>query len=215
MSPVPRRHQHYEGATTPTRRITGHLFVSLPVPTRFLQSSCSLRSAPGRKEASASGQDRCSAGDPSCPAHPSCGREWDLPGSQATHPVPLPRSKTPAELTIPCLDGLISAAPASITAKASADGYIKATAGLQHLLSTLQEWCCHHHMQDSLPAGWLAFTGRESNPLDRVERLDRRLRQSGSSRPAGATRWDSFGCSGHGGPATTHRSTPCQHCVNV
>jgi len=118
----------------------------------------------------ASGQDHCSAGDPisgSC----SRGREWDLPGSQATHPVPLPRSKTPAELTIPCLDGLISAAPASITAKASADGYIEATAGLQHLLSTLQEWCCHHHMQDSLPAGWLAFTGRESNPLDRVERF--------------------------------------------
>ena len=26
-------------------------------------------------------------------------------------------------------------------------------------------------MQDSLPAGWLAFTGRESNPLDRDERF--------------------------------------------
>src|SRR5690242_3592919 len=26
-------------------------------------------------------------------------------------------------------------------------------------------------MQGSLPAGWLAFTGRESNPLDRVERF--------------------------------------------
>jgi hypothetical protein len=25
--------------------------------------------------------------------------------------------------------------------------------------------------QSSLPAGWLAFTGRESNPLDRVERF--------------------------------------------
>ena len=50
QSPVPRRHQHYEGATTPTRRITGHLFVSLPVPTRFLQSSCSPCSALGRVE---------------------------------------------------------------------------------------------------------------------------------------------------------------------
>src|SRR5262245_15266481 len=47
---VTRRHQHYEGATTPTRRITGHLFVSLPVPTRFLQSSCSPCSALGRVE---------------------------------------------------------------------------------------------------------------------------------------------------------------------
>ena len=41
VSPVPQRHEHYEGATTPTRRITGHLFVSLPVPTRSLPASCS------------------------------------------------------------------------------------------------------------------------------------------------------------------------------
>src|SRR5262245_17275502 len=41
VSPVPQRHEYYEGATTPTRRITGHLFVSLPVPTRFLLASCS------------------------------------------------------------------------------------------------------------------------------------------------------------------------------
>jgi len=26
-------------------------------------------------------------------------------------------------------------------------------------------------VQDLLPAGWLAFTGRESNPLDRCERF--------------------------------------------
>src|SRR5262245_66692112 len=26
-------------------------------------------------------------------------------------------------------------------------------------------------MQDSLPVGWLAFSGRDSNPLDRVERF--------------------------------------------
>src|SRR5262245_24497607 len=64
VSPVPRRHQHYEGATTSHARIPGHLFGSLPSPTRFLRSSCSLRSAPVRKEASASGQDRCSAGAP-------------------------------------------------------------------------------------------------------------------------------------------------------
>jgi hypothetical protein len=33
----------------------------------------------------------------------SRGRERDLPGFQAIHPVPLPRSTTPAEPTIPCL----------------------------------------------------------------------------------------------------------------
>ena len=49
------------------------------------------------------------------------GRERDLPGSQAIHPVPLPRSTTPAEPTIPRLfDGLVDAAPALPTAKASA-----------------------------------------------------------------------------------------------
>src|SRR5262249_38270432 len=46
VSPVPRRHQHYEGATTPTRRITGHLFVSLRVPPRSLHASCSPMPAP-------------------------------------------------------------------------------------------------------------------------------------------------------------------------
>jgi hypothetical protein len=49
------------------------------------------------------------------------GRERDLPGSQAIHPVPLPRSTTPAEPTIPRLfDGFVDAAPALPTAKASA-----------------------------------------------------------------------------------------------
>src|SRR5215813_13554481 len=48
---------------------------------------------------------------------------------------------------------------------------IEATARLWHLLSTLQERCYHRHMQDSLPAGWLAFAGSELNPLDRDERF--------------------------------------------
>src|SRR5437870_4044678 len=49
------------------------------------------------------------------------GRERDLPGSQTIHPVPLPRSTTPAEPTTPRLfDGLVDAAPALPTAKAPA-----------------------------------------------------------------------------------------------
>jgi hypothetical protein len=94
---------------------------------------------------------------------------WDIRGSQATHPVPLPRSTTPAEPTYLATNGSVGAAPARETAKAPAFMDIEATSGLQHPLSTLQEWCCHHHMQDSLPASWLAFTGRELNPLDCVE----------------------------------------------
>ena len=42
VSPVPQRRQYYEGATTSQPRIPGHLFVSLPGPTRSLSASCSL-----------------------------------------------------------------------------------------------------------------------------------------------------------------------------
>src|SRR5262249_44765486 len=46
--PVLRCHQYYEGATTSHSRIPGHLFVSLPGPTRFLLGSCSpLPALPG------------------------------------------------------------------------------------------------------------------------------------------------------------------------
>jgi hypothetical protein len=74
------------------------------------------------------------------------GRERDLPGFQAIHPVPLPRSTTPAEPTIPRLsDGFVDTAPALPTAKASAvDEFRGSITRLWHLLPTLQEWCCHH-----------------------------------------------------------------------
>src|SRR6516225_233232 len=54
----------------------------------------------GRSEGCLPGQGRCSTGDPIAGLL-SRGRERDLPGSQAIHPVPLPRSKTPAEPTFP------------------------------------------------------------------------------------------------------------------
>jgi hypothetical protein len=50
----------------------------------------------------------------------SRGREWNISGSQATRPVPLPRSTTPAEPACPCQCGPASAAPALSRAKASA-----------------------------------------------------------------------------------------------
>src|SRR5262245_1055390 len=50
----------------------------------------------------------------------SRGREWNISGSQATHPVPLPRSKTPVESTFLANSGTVDAAPASVTTKASA-----------------------------------------------------------------------------------------------
>src|SRR3954447_9277326 len=45
---------------------------------------------------------------------------WDLTGSQAIHPVPLPCSKTPAESVVPHQSGPTDAAPAPNTTKASA-----------------------------------------------------------------------------------------------
>src|SRR5215510_11320330 len=82
-------------------------------------------------------------------------------------PGPRPRpSRRSSPLTEPAVLPLPTARQ-----RLQRDVNFEATAGLWHLLSTLQERCYHRHMQDSLPAGWLAFAGRELNPLDRDERF--------------------------------------------
>ena len=142
-------------------------------PPRFV--SRSLRSRSRKVGGCLPGQGHCSAGDPIAGLL-SRGRERDLPGSQAVHPVPLPRSRTPAESTIPRLFvGLIDAAPASRTAKASACQLFRGSiTRLQHLLPTLQEWCCHHPCKARfrlaglpLPGGsrtlWIALKGFRSH----------------------------------------------------
>src|ERR1700730_16839691 len=154
-------------------RIPGHLFVSLPgstLPSSFRVSQLALLE--GQRVPSRPGH--CSAGDPIAGLL-SRGRERNLPGFQAVHPVPLPRSRTPAESTIPRLFvGLIDAAPASRTAKASACQLFRGSiTRLQHLLPTLQEWCCHHPCKARfrlaglpLPGGsrtlWIALKGFRS-----------------------------------------------------
>jgi hypothetical protein len=126
-------------------RISGHLFGSLPGPTLPSSVRVSQLCAPGRSE----GTFR--AGVIVQPATRTAGlllrgRERDLPGSQAIHPVPLPRSPTPAKPTIPRLfHGFVDAAPTLPTERASAvDEFRGSISRLQHLLPTLQEWCCHH-----------------------------------------------------------------------
>ena len=69
----------------------------------------------------------------------SRGRRRDLTGSQAIHPMPLPRSKTPAGPTIPHPDGVVGAAPAQPTAKAQREHNFEAIARLCHLLPTLHD----------------------------------------------------------------------------
>jgi hypothetical protein len=101
----------------------------------------------------------------------SFGREWDLSGLQTILPVPLLRSSTPVEPMCPRHVGHIDAAHALRTAKASAI----AISGLVHAASAPADlrfaFRVATHAQGSLPAGWLAFAGRASNPLDRYERF--------------------------------------------
>jgi hypothetical protein len=120
VSPVPRRHQYYEGATTSRPRMPGHLFGSLPGPTRFPRGSCSLMQRSRAGGGPASGQDPCSTGDPYYPAT----RRVDVGGSSQVPrrpflrlcPIPRPR---PNQRSL-ANDGPASAALALPRAKASA-----------------------------------------------------------------------------------------------
>ena len=144
------------------------LMVSLPLSTRSLLLRA-RRSAPARSEV-LPGPGFVRTGHPTLRLL-SCGREWDLSGLQAILPVPLLRSSTPVEPTCPRQLGHIDAAPALRTAKASATSI----SGLTHAASAPADlrfaFRVATHAQGSLPAGWLAFAGRASNPLDRYERF--------------------------------------------
>jgi hypothetical protein len=102
----------------------------------------------------------------------SRGRERDLPGFQAIHPVPLPRSATPAEPTIPRLLTVSSMLPPHFPRRR-----------LQRLmnfgaLSRGFGTCCLRFKNGvaTIPArlasGWLARLCREGvDPLDRCKRF--------------------------------------------
>src|SRR6202163_3923420 len=118
-----------------------------------------------------SGPGQCSAGDPIAGLL-SRGRERDLSGSQAIHPVPLPRSTTPAEPTIPRLLTVSSILPPRERRRGlQLDQNFGAIAGLQHLLPTLHEWCCRHPSSACFRPGGSPLPGGESNPLDHDERF--------------------------------------------
>ena len=172
VSPVSRCRRSYRGATTSRHACpVAYLFRFRGPrhPPRFV--SRSLRSRSRRVGGCLPGRGHCSAGDPIAGLL-SRGRERDLPGSQAVHPVPLPRSRTPAESTIPHLFvGLVDAAPASQTAKASACQLFRGYRAASAPAAYASRMMLPPPLQSSLPAGWLAFTGRESNPLGRFERF--------------------------------------------
>ena len=145
------------------------LMDSLPQPTVHLRVRA-RRSAPEGSEVILQAR---ALGHPAAPTagFGLRGREWDLSGLQAILPVPLLRSSTPVESMCPRHLGHIDAAPATHTTKASAI----AISGLTHAASAPADLRfaprVATHAQGSLPAGWLAFAGRASNPLDRCERF--------------------------------------------
>ena len=151
-------------------RIPGHLFASLPRSTRSSLLRVSQFALPvGRRDLP--GQGHCSTGYPNC-RFARRGRERDLPGFQAIHPVPLPRSTTPAEPTTPRLLTVSSMLPPHFPRRR-----------LQRLmnfgaLSRGFGTCCLRFKNDvaTIPArltsGWLARLCREGvDPLDRCKRF--------------------------------------------
>ena len=140
-------------------RIPGHLFASLPGSTRSSSVRVSQLALPVGRRA-------FRAGSFVQPATQSAGllargRERDLPGSQAIHPVPLPRSTTPAEPTTPRLfDGLVDAAPAFPTAKAPAlVNFGAQSRGLSTCCLRFKNGVATTHAK--LASGWLARLYRE------------------------------------------------------
>jgi hypothetical protein len=169
-SPVPRRHRSYGGATTPTRRITGHLFGSLPVPTRVPLCSCSPSPAlPGRWR-SRGGPGSLFSRRSQLPAH----SHVDVSGiSQVPRRSvlclcsglgPRPNLRSLAITVSPMLPLLFRRQRLQ---RLTYRGYRGASAPAAYA-----SWgMLPLPMQDSLPAGWLAFAGRELNPLNRDERF--------------------------------------------
>src|SRR5262245_16038430 len=144
-SPVPRRRRYYEGATTSRSRISRSLIGFAPGSHAILLAVRARRRRRSRTAGgAATGQDHWSAGDPPC-RRLARGHEWDLSGSQAIHPVPLLRSTTPAEPTIPSQWRSHRCCPCQHEGKGfSVTSISGLPRGLQLLLSTLHEWCCHH-----------------------------------------------------------------------
>src|SRR3984893_14278215 len=153
-------------------RIPGHLFVSLPGSTLSFSvrvSQLPLALPEGRREPSGPGQ-LCNRR----PQVSACSRVGVSGSSQVPRRSilclclelrPRPNRRSLA------IGGFVDAAPASSPAKASARepyrGYRAALAPAAYA----SRMVLPPSMQSSLPAGWLAFTGRVSNPLDREERF--------------------------------------------
>jgi len=107
--PVPRLHRYYEGATTSRSREPGSLWLRFQAPRAppsFVLAEALLASAEDAHQARDIGQPASHL--PACCAR---GRERDLTGFLAIHPMPLPCSETPAEPAGPRLLTVLSTPP--------------------------------------------------------------------------------------------------------
>jgi hypothetical protein len=166
-SPVPRYQRYYGDATTSRLRISGRLWLRFRVP-HAPAGSCS----PWRSGGSQAYLRPGLFGQPVCPAPACCLR------TQAGSPrFPDDPSRAfalvqdPGRANSPSPKRSCRCRPRVQHAEGFSAYMIS---GLTQSLST----CCLRFMshvaepmQGSLPAGWLAFAGRESNPLDRDERF--------------------------------------------
>jgi len=151
-------------------RIPGHLFVSLPgstLPSSVRVSPLALALPEGRRVPSGPGsmfsrRPDCRlaltwtwAGSPRFPGSPSCAFASVHDPGRTDDPSPI--------------DGFIDAAPTQPTVKASASWLCRGYRGASAPAAYASRMVLPPPLQDLLPAGWLAFTGRELNPLDRDE----------------------------------------------
>ncbi len=168
-SPVPRGHRYDEGATTSRSRILGRLFVSRPRSTRFLLVRARLVGAPGSAEV------RPRPG-PLFSRLSLCRRAltWTRTGS---HRFPGDPSHAFAPVQDPGrIDGASPCrrrqfCPRKNHCEGSSDTNIEATHAASASAAYASRTALPPSRQGSLPTGWLAFAGRESNPLDHSERF--------------------------------------------
>src|SRR5580698_3298845 len=95
----------------------------------------------------------------------------DLSGSQATRPVPLPCSETPAESVILALPDFPMLPPVPTRRRLQRAHDFEANTRLRYPLSTLQERRRRHPCKTRFRLAGSAFAGRASNPLGHKERF--------------------------------------------
>ena len=162
---VPHLHRYYQGAPTPDPASLG-LIVSPSGTVRACWGSFPLLTLPASCRPDAGpGSGLISLAFPLQPDPYTDGTGPPrFPGGPSTA---LQRSRDPGRPVTPRHGGVSGAAPASTTTKAPslAISRLNSAASLPAVYASRRT--LPYAMQHALPAGWLAFAGRGSHPLDR------------------------------------------------